>query len=123
MSLVSKAALGDEAKEQMTRPWYMFSLCKAWGTVSSVRDPGEASQRKEAQQALEGKGSVVVVVNVGSLSDRRTCKYKSMGENRSLVCYRHHVRHMHRKHTWRGRDLLGISCPMDCSGQVSIPRY
>lgn len=53
--------------------------------------------RKEAEQALVGKGSVVVV-NVGSLSDWRTCKYKHREEKRSLVCYRHHMRHMYRKH-------------------------
>lgn len=75
----------------------MFSLWKAWGTETGVREPGEASQKKDEEQASVGQGSVVVA-NVGSLSDRRTCKYKHMGENRSLVCYRHRMRYMYRKH-------------------------
>lgn len=44
----------------------MFSLWEAWGTESSVREPGEASQRKEEEQASMGKGSVEVV-NTGKL--------------------------------------------------------
>lgn len=74
----------------------MFSLWEEWGTEPSVREPGEASQKDE-EQALVGQGNMVVV-NSGSMSAWRACKYKHMGENRSLVCYRHHMRYIYRKH-------------------------
>lgn len=61
-------------------------------TEPSVREPrgGGASQRKEAEQALVGRGSVVMA-NAQSLSDGRTCKHKHIGANRRLVCSRKHL--------------------------------
>lgn len=48
------------------------------------------------EHASVGKGREVVLVgNAGNLSDRRICKYKHVGEDRSLVCSRYYGRYMY----------------------------
>lgn len=96
MSLASKVDQGL-GKRADRRPWCIFSLWEAWGTELRIWEPGEAPQKKDEEQASVGQGSVVVA-NAGGLSAWRICKYKHMGENGSLVCYRHRMRYMYRKH-------------------------